>query len=65
MELVILGIILLAVILIAKGGMTYLRKIKAETGYNPVPEIIPRGRTNWQETMGLQMRKKLKRMELI
>lgn len=56
---------MLAVVLIAKGGMTYLRKIKAETGYNPVPEIIPRGRTNWQETMGLQMRKKLKRMELI
>lgn len=36
MELVILGIILLAVILIAKGGMMYLRKIKAETGYNPL-----------------------------
>lgn len=36
MELVILIGILVVLIVVAKGGMAYLRKIKAETGYNPI-----------------------------
>lgn len=36
MELVILAVVLVALIVIAKVGMAYLRGVKAQTGYNPL-----------------------------
>lgn len=36
MELVILFAIIVALVMVAKGGMTYLRYIRTETGYNPI-----------------------------